>query len=472
MSTQVYDLIVVGAGPGGYVSAIRASQLGLSVAVVERRKTLGGVCLNEGCVPSKALLESSDHFARTQNDLVEHGIEVSGISLNLNLMMARKEDIVKRLTDGISGLFKKNKITSFSGQASLLPTEEGSQCRKVAVSSGGNITELSAKAILLATGSEAVPLPHIEFDNKSIINARDALALKEVPERLLVVGGGVIGLELGSVWSRLGAAVTVVEMQGQILPQTDKQVAQVLQRSLKKQGIEIVLNAKLDKVESTSAGIIASLITAKGEQKLTCDKVLVATGRRAQTSGLGLDQVGLQTNKLGQLEVDENYQTKVEGIYAVGDLIPGPMLAHKASEEGVVFAERLVGEQSVFNYQVVPAVTYTHPEVAAVGETEAALKEKDIAYSSGKFFFAASGRAQCSGQTDGFVKVLAAPDTGLVYGIHIVGAQASELIAEAGAVLSYGGTVTDLAAICHAHPTLSEALKEAALAVNRVAIHA
>ena len=340
------------------------------------------------------------------------------------------------------------------------------------MTSGDDSQEISAKAILLATGSDAIELPHLLFNGETVISAREALSLKEVPKRLLVVGGGVIGLELGSVWSRLGAEVTVVEMLPQIIPQTDPQVAQTLQRSLKKQGLNILLKTRLDKIETTKDGIVASLMTDKGEQQISCDKVLVATGRRAQTIGLGLENVNLQTNKQGQLEVDENYQTAVPGIYAIGDLIPGPMLAHKASEEGVVFAERLAGQKSAVNYQVIPGVTYTWPEVATVGKNEDELKAKDIPYKAGKFFFAASGRALCTGMSEGFVKVLADPDSGRIHGIHIVGPQASELIAEATTVMSFAGSVHDLAVTCHAHPTLAEALKEAALAVNKEAIHA
>ena len=470
MPEQIYDLLVIGAGPGGYVAAIRASQLGFSVAVVEKRVTLGGVCLNEGCIPSKALLESSEHFSRVSHGLMEHGVEVAGAKLNLGQMMARKREIVDKLTGGIVGLFKKNKIVSLSGQAELLSAD--GTTHKVKVTNGGDSQEFLAKAILLATGSEAIELPHLPFNGKTIISAREALSLKEVPKRLLVVGGGVIGLELGSVWNRLGSAVTVVEMLPQILPQTDSQVAQVLQRSLKKQGMNILLKTKLDKIETAEDGLIASLTTTKGVQEVTVDKVLIATGRRAQTTGLGLAAVGLEINQQGQLEVDENYQTSTPGIYAVGDLIPGPMLAHKASEEGVIFAERLAGKKSTFNDQIIPAVTYTWPEVATVGKNEAELKEGDVPYKAGKFFFAASGRALCTGMSDGFVKVLADPDSGRIHGIHIVGPQASELIAEAAAVLSFDGTVHDLAAICHAHPTLAEALKEAALAVNKEAIHA
>ena len=470
MSEKIYDLIVIGAGPGGYVAAIRAAQLGFSVAVVEKRATLGGVCLNEGCIPSKALLESSEHFFSLHHEFEDHGIEVSGAKLDLKKMMARKEAIVGKLTAGVAGLFKKNKIVSITGEAKLLPGDGSPWQVKVTQDDGSQ--QYSAKAILLATGSEAIELPHLRFDGETVIRASDALSLTEVPARLLVVGGGVIGLELGSVWSRLGAKVTVVEMLPQIIPQADPQVSQLLQRSLKKQGLEILLKTRLDKIETTDDGVLATLTTPKGEQQITCDKVLVATGRRAQTAGLGLEAVGLQTTKQGQLEVDENYQTVVPGIYAIGDLIPGPMLAHKASEEGVVFAERLAGQQSTLNYQVIPAVTYTWPEVANVGKNENELKEENIPYKAGKFFFAASGRALCTGMSEGFVKVLADPETGRIHGVHIVGPQASELIAEATTVMSFGGSVHDLAVTCHAHPTLAETLKEAALAVNKEAIHA
>lgn len=469
MSDTHYDLIVIGAGPGGYVAAIRAAQLGLSVAVVEKRASLGGVCLNEGCIPSKALLESSEHYARLGHELAEHGIEVEGARLDLEKMMKRKQDIIDKLTGGIAGLFKKNKIAAVSGTAELVA---GDSPKKVKVTAGTDVRELSANAVLLATGSEAIELPHLKFDGETVINARDALSLTEVPERLLVVGGGVIGLEMGSVWSRLGSQVTVVEMLPQILPQTDPQIAQTLQRSLKKQGIDILTKTRLDKIDSQTDGIHATLTTSKGEQQLVCDKVLVSTGRRARTAGLGLDNVGLKTNQQGQLDIDENYQTSVPGIYAIGDLVPGMMLAHKASEEGVVFAERLAGQKSAVNYDCIPAVTYTWPEVATVGASEEQLKDRKIEYKSGKFFFAASGRALANGMSEGFVKVLATPESGRILGVHIIGPQASELIAEATTVISFGGSVHDLAVTCHAHPTLSEAFREAALAVNKEAIHA
>jgi len=463
MSDKIYDLIVVGAGPGGYVAAIRAAELGLTVAVIEKRETLGGVCLNEGCIPSKALLESSEKFSSLDHDYAIHGISVGDINLDLGQLMARKEAIIAKLTGGIAGMFKKNKIARICGEAQLVAGD--SSLHKVKVCSEDGTQELSAKAILLATGSEAIELPHLPFDGETVISAREALSLTEVPKRLLVVGGGVIGLELGSVWSRLGAEVTVVEMLPQLIPQADGQVAQLLQRSLKKQGMTIMLKTRLDKIETTAEGIVASLTTPKGEHQLVCDKVLVATGRRAKTDGLGFDAVGLQVNQQGQLDVDENYQTAVPGIYAVGDLIPGPMLAHKASEEGTVFAERLAGQAATFNYQVIPAVTYTWPEVAMVGKNEAELKAENVSYKAGKYFFAANGRALCAGMSDGFVKVLADAETDRVLGVHIIGPQASELIAAAVTVLSLNGTAHDLASACHAHPTLAEALKEAAQAI-------
>lgn len=470
MSDTIYDLIVIGAGPGGYVAAIRAAQLGFSVAVVEKRSSLGGVCLNEGCIPSKALLESSEHFFKINHELAEHGIEVAEAKLNLEQMMARKQGIIDKLTSGIAGLLKKNKIVSISGQAQLEAGDE--TLKKVSITSGKKTQQISAKAVLLATGSEAIELPHLPFDGKTVINARDALSLSQVPQRLIVVGGGVIGLEMGSVWNRLGSKVTVVEMLPQIIPQTDPQIAQTLQRSLKKQGLDILTKTRLDKIEKTDEGIIAHLSTAKGEQQVVCDQVLVATGRRARTEGLGLDNVGLQVNAQGQLEVDENYQTAVPGIYAIGDLVPGLMLAHKASEEGVVFAERLAGQKAAVNYQAIPAVTYTWPEVATVGRNEDELKESNIPYKTGKFYFSASGRALCNGMSDGLIKVLADPASGRILGVHIVGPHASELIAEATTVMSFSGSVHDLAVTCHAHPTLAEVLREAALAVNKEAIHA
>lgn len=470
MPEQIFDLLVIGAGPGGYVAAIRAAQLGFKVAVVEQRATLGGVCLNEGCIPSKALLESSERYEQVCHGMGDHGIEVDAPRLNLQQMMSRKQGIIDKLTGGIAGLFKKNGISHFQGSGRLLKPKGAIQ--RVTVTQDDQPLELQAKNVLLATGSRAAELPHLPFDGELIFSAREALSLPEVPRHLLVVGGGVIGLELGSVWRRLGAEVTVVEMLPQILPQTDKQMSQLLQRILKKQGIEILLNTRIDAVKKTDEGLQASLTGKQGELTIDCDRILVATGRRANTEDLGLDQVDLVTNATGQLDVDEDYRTAAEGVYAIGDLIAGPMLAHKASEEGVVFAERLAGQKSRVDYGVIPAVTYTAPEIASVGRSEEGLKRDEIPFQAGKFYFAASGRALCHGDSEGFVKVLAAPETGRILGIHIIGPHASELIAEATTVLSFGGSVHDLAVTCHAHPTLAEALKEAALAVNKEAIHA
>ncbi len=469
MSDSNLDLIVIGAGPGGYVAAIRAAQLGFNVALVEKRDTLGGVCLNEGCIPSKALLESSEHYARTRHELAEHGVDVGEVTLNLKQMMTRKGEIISKLTGGIAGLMKKNKIKVYQGTAELLP-KDGDRCR-VTIHADKE-QELSAKNILLATGSEAIELKHLPFDGEKIINARDALSLTEVPGRLLVIGGGVIGLEMGSVWSRLGAQVTVVEMLPQILPQADPQVAQTLQRSLKKQGLDIRLKTRLEKIAIGDNGITATMSANDKQEEIICDKILVAAGRRARTIDLNLEAVDLTANKTGQLDIDDNFQTKTPGIYAIGDLVAGPMLAHKASDEGVAFAERLAGQAATVNYPGIPAVTYTWPEVASVGHTEEQLKGQGVDFKAGKFFFSANGRALCSGMTDGFIKVLAAPASGRILGVHIVGPHASELIAAAATVYSFGGSIHDLAVTSFAHPTLSEVFKEAGLAADNEAIHA
>jgi dihydrolipoamide dehydrogenase len=469
MSENTYDLIVIGAGPGGYVAAIRAAQLGFKTGLIEKRKTLGGTCLNEGCIPSKALLESSERYHSARHDLLEHGIGVTNLTLDLKQMMVRKQGIVAKLTGGIAGLMKKNKIDCFFGSAEL--QAKNGELHQVRIS-GEKDENISAAKILLATGSEAVELPQFPFDGKHILNARDALSLTKVPKRLLVVGGGAIGLEMGSVWSRLGTEVTLIEMLPQILPRDDAQIAQTLERSLKKQGLKIFTSTRLETVEITKTEISATLVSDKAEQAIACDMVLIATGRRAYSAGLGLKNVGLKLNKQGQLDVDENFQTAVPGIYAIGDLIPGPMLAHKASEEGVVFAERLAKQKSTLDYNIIPSVTYTWPEVASVGKSEDELKKAEIPFKSGKFFFAANGRALCSGMSDGFVKVLAASDSGRILGVHMIGPQVSELIAEATTVLSFAGSIHDLAVTCHAHPTLAETFKEAALAVTKEAIHA
>jgi len=469
MSDQIYDLLVIGAGPGGYVAAIRGAQLGFKVAVVEKRATLGGVCLNEGCIPSKALLESSEQLYKMNNSLATHGISCDNISFDLKKLMKRKEEIVTKLTGGIAGLFKKNKIDSFSGTAKVLAASEGVQQVEV---SGEETLILKANRLLLATGSEAIELPHLKFDGKTIISAREALSLSKVPAKMLVVGGGVIGLEMSSVWSRLGSQVTVVEMLPQLIPGTDPQMAKLLQRNLTKQGLEIRLETKVEAAEKTKTGFNISLSSQKGTETVEAEIILVATGRRPQSADLGLETLGLTPNKRGFLEVDENYQTSVPGIYAIGDLIPGPMLAHKASDEGVVCVERMAGQNASLNYNAIPAVTYTHPEVASVGRSEAGLTADGIPFATGKFYFAASGRALAMDDSEGFIKVLADPETGRIHGIHIIGPHASELIAEATTVINFSGSVHDMAVTCHAHPTLAEALREAALAVTKEAIHA
>ena len=468
MSEEIYDLIVIGAGPGGYVAAIRGAQLGMKVAVVELREALGGVCLNEGCIPSKALLDSSELFHLAGNRFASHGIEIPAPGLNLGTMMARKDDVVKKLTDGVAFLFKKNKITSVAGRAKLGGAgADGVQRVEV---SGATPGTLLGQKVLLATGSEAVQLPGLPFDAQDVVSAREALSFNEVPGHLLVVGGGYIGLELGSVWLRLGAQVTVAEMLPRLVAGSDGQVADALLRSLKKQGMRFMMGAKVAGVEKRDGRLLVRVELEGAQQEVVCDKILVAVGRRPLTEGLGLEEFGVKTSA-GRVVVDENYQTSVPGIYAIGDLIAGPMLAHKAMEEGAVCMERLKGEPSLVDYGCIPGVCYTWPEAASVGKTEEALKEEGISYKSGKFNFIGNGRARCMDETEGFVKILAEGESGRVLGIHILGPRASDMIAEAVAVMSFGGSAEDIALTVHAHPTLSEVMKEAALDVDKRAIH-
>jgi dihydrolipoamide dehydrogenase len=468
MSEEIFDLVVVGAGPGGYVAAIRGAQLGMKVAVVEKRETMGGVCLNEGCIPSKALLDSSELFHLARNRFAGHGIEIAPPTLNLPRMMARKDDVVKKLTDGVAFLFKKNNIKSFPGTASLLGADaDGVQQVEV---QGAAAARLLARKVLLATGSEAVQVPAFPFDGESVVSAREALSFAQVPEHLLVVGGGYIGLELGSVWLRLGAQVTVVEMLPRLVAGSDGQVADTLLRSLKKQGMRFLMGAKVAGIEKRDGKLLARVELEGETQEVACDKVLVAVGRRPLTAGLGLEKLGMKLEQ-GRIAVDADYLTSVPGIYAIGDLIAGPMLAHKAMEEGAVCVERMKGEPSLVDYGCVPGVCYTWPEAASVGRTEEALKEAGVAYKSGKFNFIGNGRARCMDETEGFVKVLAESEGGRVLGVHIVGPRASDMIAEAVAVMSFGGSGEDIALTIHAHPTLSEAFKEAALDLDKRAIH-
>ncbi len=461
---SAFDLIVIGTGPGGYVCAIRASQLGLKVAVVEKRATHGGTCLNVGCIPSKALLHASELYEESDHKLADMGIEVSP-KLDLKKMMAFKDEGVKGNTEGVAFLLRKNKIDHFHGTGRIL----GPGKVEVTFINGEKQEIGASKAVVIATGSEVAQLPGIEIDEKSVVSSTGALALSKVPKRMVVVGAGVIGLELGSVWRRLGSKVTVVEFLDRILPGIDGDVARQMQKILTKQGMSFKLGHK---VTGVSKGKV-TIEPAKGgkEDTIETDVVLVCIGRVPHTEGLGLEDIGVARDNRGRVIVDDHFQTSVEGIYAIGDVIAGPMLAHKAEEEGVAVAEILAGQAGHVNYNVIPNVVYTSPEVASVGKTEEELKEAGVAYTSGKFPFTANGRAKANQQTDGFVKILADKETDRVLGVHIVGVNASEMIGEAAVLMEFGGSAEDLARTCHAHPTLTEAVKEAALAVDKRAIH-
>lgn len=470
MAEEKFDLIVLGAGPGGYVGAIRAAQLGMNVAVIESRPTLGGVCLNEGCIPSKALLDSSEHFALARDKFDMHGIEIPAPKLNLAKMMERKEGVVSDLTGGIGFLFKKNKITWIKGHGKLLGADsEGLQQIEV---SGKDAGTYKTGKLLLATGSQVAQVPGIAVDNDVIIDNVGALELKEVPEHLMVVGAGYIGLELGSVWLRLGAKVTVVELLPEMLPKTDKDVTKTLQRSLKKQGMSFNMGTSVVGIDVADGKATVKLSKKDKIKEVVCDKVLMSIGRKPSTKGYGLEEVGVELDQWGFVKVDDNYATNVPGIYAIGDLIPGPMLAHKASEEAVVFVERLMGQQSEVHYNTVPGVCYTWPEAASVGKTEQQLQEEGVPVKTGSFNFVGNGRARAMAETEGFVKVIAHAESDQVLGVHIFGPRASDMIAEAVAVMSSGGTAAEVGAMFHGHPTLSEAVKEAALDVAGAAVHA
>jgi dihydrolipoamide dehydrogenase len=458
-----FDLVVIGAGPGGYECAIRAAQLGLKVACVEKRDALGGTCLNVGCIPSKALLHASELFDEAGHAFAEMGINVGTPTVDLKKLLAFKDEAVDGNTKGVEFLFKKNKIEWVKGEGRIRAAGQ--------VQVGDRLIE--TKNIVIATGSDVARLPGIEIDEKQVVSSTGALALEKVPERLLVIGGGVIGLELGSVWGRLGAKVTVVEFLDAILPGMDGEVAKNFQRILKKQGFDFKLGSKVTKVEKTKAGLKVSVEPAKGgdAQTIEADVVLVAVGRVAYTQNLGLAELGIKTDQRGRVEVDHHLKTNVDGIYAIGDVIAGPMLAHKAMEEGVMVAERLAGVAGHVNYDVIPGVVYTAPEVAAVGKTEEQLKAEGVEYNSGKFPFTANGRAKANKQTEGFVKILADKKTDRVLGVHIIGMNAGEMIAEACIAMEFGASSEDIARTCHAHPTLSEAVKEAALAVMGSPIH-
>jgi len=467
MSEQEFDVVVIGAGPGGYVCAIRCAQLGLKTACIDKRATLGGTCLNIGCIPSKALLQSSELYEQAAAHLGPHGIAVKGVELDLATMMKRKDKVVDTLTKGIAGLFKKNKITPFHGKAHLT----GKQTVEVDID--GDVQTLKARNIVIATGSEPVSLPGIEIDEERIVSSTGALALSEVPKHLVVIGAGYIGLEMGSVWRRLGSEVTVVEFLDRITPTMDGDVAKEFQKLLKKQGMTFRLGTKVTGVEKTKDGLKASVEPAGGGdgETIDCDAVLVSIGRRAYTSGLGLVEVGVVLDGRGMVEIDDHFRTTTDGIYALGDCVRGPMLAHKAEDEGMAVAEIIAGQAGHVNYGVIPGVVYTDPEAAGVGKTEEELKADGVAYNAGMFPFLANSRARTYDQTSGFVKILADAKTDRVLGVHIIGANAGELIAEAAVAMEFGASAEDIARTCHAHPTFSEAVKEAALAVGKRAIH-
>ncbi len=459
--SESFDLIVVGAGPGGYVAAIRASQLGMKVAIVEREKQLGGTCLRVGCIPSKALLETSELYEQSQKHFAERGLIVQGVSLDIAQMMKHKQTVVNTLDGGIQGLLKKNKIERYVGHARLMGKG------LVEVIDDAPIT-IQGKKILIATGSVSSSLPGIEPDGDRIGTSTEAIAWPEVPKHLVVIGAGVIGLELGTVWRRLGSQVTVLEYLPRILPGVDEQVANEAKRIFEKQGLTFKLGTKVTSV--TAAGTTCT-VTIEGADPIACDRVLIAIGRKPCTDNLGLAEAGVQTDKRGFIQVNGSYQTTALGVYAIGDVIGGAMLAHKAEEEGIACIEKMMTGHGHINYGTIPAVIYTQPEIASTGANEDALKAAGIKYRAGKFSFAANGRARAAGHTDGFVKVLADEATDRVLGVHIIGAHAGELIHEATVAMEFGASSEDIARCCHAHPTLSEAVKEAAMAVDNRAIH-
>lgn len=458
-----YDVIVIGAGPGGYVCAIRAAQLGMKVACVESRATLGGTCLNVGCIPSKALLSASEKFNEAEHHLGAMGIKIGSVKLDLKGMMGHKEQVVTSNTKGIEYLFKKNKVEWLKGKGVI--TAAG----QVQV---GPDTH-TAKHIVIATGSDVISLPGIAIDEKHIVSSTGALALTEVPKSMVVIGGGVIGLELGAVWHRLGAEVTVIEFLDRILPGMDAELSKEAQKILTKQGIKFKLSTKVTSAKAGAKSVDLTLEDAKGgnAQNVSADIVLVAVGRKAYTESLGLDKVGVKTDERGRVVTDKKFATNVPGIYAIGDVIAGPMLAHKAEDEGMILAEMLAGQSGHIDYDLIPGVVYTWPEVAAVGKTEQQLKDTGVPYKVGKFPFSANGRARAMNAVDGFVKILAHEKTDRVLGVHIIGPEAGTLIAEAVLAMEFGASAEDIARTCHAHPTLEEVMKEAALAVDGRPIH-
>jgi len=463
-----FDLVVIGGGPGGYVCAIRAAQLGLKTACVESRGTLGGTCLNIGCIPSKSLLNLSENYNKAKKDFNRQGIEISGIKLNIEKMMSNKNKSIQALTKGVEFLFKKNKVTYLKGKGVVF-----SKNNIVIYGSNNSRSNIKAKNIVIATGSEVVSLPGIEIDEKNIVSSTGALSFDKVPNKLAVIGGGYIGLEMGSVWSRLGSDVTVIEYLDFITPGMDREVSNEFQKILIKQGIKFKMSSKVNSVSSKGSSVTISYTDIKKskEEKIEVDKVLVAVGRKPYTEGLNLSKVGVKLDNKGRIEVNNKLQTSVENIYAIGDVIKGPMLAHKAEEEGIAVAEILAGQAGHVNYDVIPGVVYTAPEVATVGKTEEQLKDENKPYKVGKFPFLANSRAKVNNETDGFVKILADSKTDKVLGVHIIGPHCGDMIAEMALAMEFGASAEDIARTCHAHPTHTEAIKEAALAVDKRPIH-
>jgi dihydrolipoamide dehydrogenase len=457
-----FDLIVVGAGPGGYVAAIRAAQLGLKVACIEKEALLGGTCLRVGCIPSKALLESSELFHSAKTNFAAHGIKLPGVELDLGTMLKRKNQVVLNLTKGVEGLLKKNKITRIHSHARLAGPG------KIEIDGKEGKTALEAKHIIIATGSKPASLPGIEIDRERVVTSTEALSFSEVPRHLVVIGAGYIGLELGSVWLRLGAKVTVLEYLDRILPGMDNEIAAEAHKIFEKQGFTFRLGKKVTGARKTEDGAV---VETAGDPPIQCDRVLVSVGRAPNTEGLGLDAVGIETDKKGRIVIDKHFATSVPGFYAIGDVVAGPMLAHKAEEDGVACVEQIVTGHGHVDYNTIPGVCYTHPEIGSVGLTEEQLKEQAIPYRKGSFPFRANGRAQSLGEVEGRVKILAHEKTDRILGVHMIGPRAGELIAEAVTAMTFGASSEDLARTCHAHPTLPEVVREAALAVSGRAIH-
>jgi dihydrolipoamide dehydrogenase len=463
-----FDLVVIGGGPGGYVCAIRAAQLGLKTACVESRGALGGTCLNVGCIPSKSLLNLSENYYKAKKNFNQQGIEIDGIKLNIEKMMSNKNKSIQVLTKGVEFLFKKNKVSYFRGKGVV-----SSKNDIIIFGSNNSRTNIKTKNIVIATGSEVASLPGIEIDEKNVVSSTGALSFEKVPKKLAVIGGGYIGLEMGSVWSRLGADVTIIEYLDHITPGMDREVSNEFQKILTKQGIKFKMGSKVNSVGSKENSVTISYTDIKNskEEKIEVDKVLVSVGRKPYTEGLNLHKIGVKLDNKGRVEVNDKLQTSIKNIYAIGDVIKGPMLAHKAEEEGIAVAEILAGQAGHVNYNVIPGVVYTSPEVATVGKTEEQLKDENKGYKIGKFPFLANSRAKVNNETDGFVKILADSKTDKVLGVHIIGPHCGDMIAEMALAMEFGASAEDIARTCHAHPTHTEAIKEAALAVDKRPIH-